>query len=70
MQKMLSKDMHSGKNVDGPQILIYHTHSQEGYAGFSTGEFRYHGCRVGEHSTTTSYAKICGMNVPHHTGNL
>lgn len=30
--KMLAKDMSIDKNKDGPQILIYHTHSQEGYA--------------------------------------
>ena len=31
-EKMLSEDMHLAKNVEGPQILIYHTHSQETFA--------------------------------------
>lgn len=28
---LLSKDMSIDKEVEGPQILIYHTHSQEGF---------------------------------------
>ena len=33
VEEFLSKDMTIEKNDLGPQILIYHTHSQEGYAG-------------------------------------
>lgn len=32
-QELLSKNMTLTKNVNGPQILIYHTHSQETYKG-------------------------------------
>lgn len=31
-KKMLETDMSIDKTAEGPQILIYHTHSQEGYA--------------------------------------
>ncbi|MBR5508913.1 MAG: stage II sporulation protein P [Lachnospiraceae bacterium] len=35
---LLSKDMSIDKNVDGPQILIYHTHSQEGFVDSIPGD--------------------------------
>lgn len=37
-EKLLSKDMHIDKDVDGPQILIYHTHSQEGFVDSVPGD--------------------------------
>ena len=33
VEEFLEKDMTLSENIQGPQILIYHTHSQEGYAG-------------------------------------
>lgn len=35
---LLSKDMSIDKEVDGPQILIYHTHSQEGFVDSVPGD--------------------------------
>lgn len=37
-EKLLAKDMHIDKEVDGPQILIYHTHSQEGFMDSIPGD--------------------------------
>lgn len=37
-ETLLSKDMHIDKDVDGPQILIYHTHSQEGFVDSVPGD--------------------------------
>ena len=35
---LLSKDMSIDKEVEGPQILIYHTHSQEGFVDSVPGD--------------------------------
>ena len=35
---LLSKDMSIDKDVEGPQILIYHTHSQEGFVDSVPGD--------------------------------
>lgn len=37
-QKMLEKNMKIDESVKGPKILIYHTHSQEGFADSSPGD--------------------------------
>lgn len=37
-QKMLGKDMKIDESVKGPKILIYHTHSQEGFADSIPGD--------------------------------
>lgn len=37
-QALLSKDLSIRKNADEPQILIYHTHSQEGFADSVEGD--------------------------------
>lgn len=37
-ETLLSKDMRINKEVDGPQILIYHTHSQEGFVDSIPGD--------------------------------
>ncbi len=37
-ETLLSKDMRIDKSMDGPQILIYHTHSQEGFADSVPGD--------------------------------
>lgn len=38
LQKLLKKDMKLKENADGPQILIYHTHSLEGYRDSKEGD--------------------------------
>lgn len=37
-EKLLADDMTIDRTVDGPQILIYHTHSQEGFADSVPGD--------------------------------
>lgn len=37
-EALLSKDMSIDKEVEGPQILIYHTHSQEGFVDSVPGD--------------------------------
>lgn len=37
-EALLAKDMRIDKSVEGPQILIYHTHSQEGFADSVPGD--------------------------------
>ncbi|MCD8249949.1 MAG: stage II sporulation protein P [Lachnospiraceae bacterium] len=37
-EKLLAKNMTIDKEVDGPQILIYHTHSQEGFVDSVPGD--------------------------------
>lgn len=66
-EKMLSKDMHLEKEVEGPQILIYHTHSQEGYADSTTGDLNTTVVGVGEYLTQILQEEY-GLNVLHHTG--
>lgn len=38
LEKLLKKNMKLKENVDGPQILIYHTHSLEGYRDSADGD--------------------------------
>lgn len=38
LKKLLEKDMKLKDGVDGPQILIYHTHSLEGYRDSKSGD--------------------------------
>lgn len=38
LEKLLKKNMKLKTDVDGPQILIYHTHSLEGYRDSSAGD--------------------------------
>lgn len=66
-EKMLSKDMHLEKEVEGPQILIYHTHSQEGYADSTPGDLNTTVVGVGEYLTQILQEEY-GLNVLHHTG--
>ena len=37
-EKLLAEDMTIDRTVDGPQILIYHTHSQEGFVDSVPGD--------------------------------
>ncbi len=65
--KLLSKDMTIMKNTNEPQILIYHTHSQEAFANSVVGDVSQTIVGVGSYLTdilTNQY----GYNVLHHTG--
>jgi stage II sporulation protein P len=52
---------------DGPQILIYHTHSQEGYADSTEGDASTSVVAVGEYLAQILTEKY-GFRVLHHTG--
>lgn len=67
VEKMLSVDMRISKEAEGPQILIYHTHSQEGFADSVEGDSSTTIVGVGEYLAqllTDEY----GYQVLHHTG--
>lgn len=64
---LLGKDVRLSHDASQPQILIYHTHSQEGYADSVPGDANTTVVGVGDY-----LAKILteqyGMNVIHHKG--
>lgn len=65
--KMMGMDMRIAKDGDGPQILIYHTHSQEAFSDSVPGDASTSIMGVGEHLTeilTNEY----GYQVLHHLG--
>ena len=62
VEKLLEKDMTVDCDVDGPQILIYHTHSQESYKNSKTDE---NVVAVGQKLTDLLTEK--GWNVYHDT---
>ena len=66
-EKMLAEDMSLTKDADGPQILIYHTHSQEGYADSVPGDLNTTVVGVGEYLAQILREQY-GLNVLHHTG--
>lgn len=65
--ELLAKDLTITKNVDGPQILIYHTHSQETYGGAPEGDDKNSVVAVGEYLTKLLTEQY-GFSVLHHTG--
>lgn len=62
--KLLSYDFHVDKETDGPQILIYHTHSQEAFADSIEGDEST--TIVGMGSYLTSLLQQQGYEVLHH----
>lgn len=66
VDKLLSPDMTIDLNVDGPQILIYHTHSQEGYKDSVEGDPSTTVVGVGDYLTELLEAE--GFTVMHHKG--
>ena len=65
--KMLEKDMTITHGADTPQILIYHTHSQEGYVDSIPGDVSTTVVGVGDYLTKLLQEQY-GLNVLHHTG--
>lgn len=65
-RELLAKDMKLTTTSDKPQILIHHTHSQEGYTD-STGDASTSIVGVGEYLTKLLREKY-GFNVIHDTG--
>lgn len=64
---LLAKDMRLSHDASTPQILIYHTHSQEGYADSTPGDSSETVVGVGDYLTKILTEQY-GFNVIHHTG--
>ena len=64
---LLGKDMRLTVGNDVPQILIYHTHSQECYSDSVPGDPSMSVVGVGEYLTSLLRNQY-GLNVIHHTG--
>ena len=67
LDKLLEKDMRISKEGEAPQILIYHTHSQEGFADSVSGDKSTTIVGVGDRLTEI-LTNIYGYKVLHHTG--
>ncbi len=66
-QEMLAKDMKIQGGSENAQILIYHTHSQEGYADSAPGDAGTSVVAVGERLAQLLTEQY-GFHVLHHTG--
>jgi stage II sporulation protein P len=66
-QRLNEKDLRIQKNTEGPQILIYHTHSQEGFADSVPGDESTTIVGAGEHLAEILRNQY-GYNVLHHKG--
>ena len=66
-QKLLGKDISISESNGGPQILIYHTHSQETFADSVPGEENTSIVGAGEYLATRLKEEY-GFEVLHHTG--
>lgn len=67
VEKLLGTDLTLAENVDGPQILIYHTHSQEGYADSVEGDANTSVVALGAELSRVLEEKYA-IQVLHHTG--
>lgn len=66
-QNLDNKDLRITKNGEGPQILLYHTHSQEAFADSLPGDESGTIVGVGEHLAEILRNQY-GYNVLHHKG--
>lgn len=66
-KEMLAKDMRLTHDATSPQILIYHTHSQEGYVDSVSGDTSTTVVGVGDYLTELLQGQY-GLNVIHHKG--
>lgn len=66
VDQLLSKDMRMKGSTDDPQILIYHTHSQEAFADSAPGDESAGIVGVGEYLASILREQY-GYNVLHHT---
>lgn len=66
-QRLNEKDLRIQKNTEGPQILIYHTHSQEAFADSVPGDESTTIVGAGEHLAEILRNQY-GYNVLHHKG--
>ncbi len=67
VKKFLQKDMRLKGTAENPQILIYHTHSQEAFADSQEGDQSTTIMGAGEYLATLLREEY-GLNVLHHTG--
>lgn len=67
-EKLLKTDLAIDKSVEGPQILIYHTHSQEEFADSIPGDESTTIVGVGEYLTKI-LTETYGYQVLHHLGH-
>lgn len=67
LETLMGKDMKLTTEGDGPQILIYHTHSQETFADSVPGDESTSIVGVGEYLTQILQEEY-GFHVLHHTG--
>lgn len=65
--KFLEKDLTLKKDVDGPQVLIYHTHSQEAYADSKEGDMYTSVVALGDYLGRL-LSEQYGIEVLHHMG--
>lgn len=65
-EELLSKDMRIGQTSENPQILIYHTHSQEAFADSVPGDENTSIVGVGEYLSSVLRERY-GYNVMHFT---
>ena len=66
VEKLLNPDMAVDTSVDGPEILIYHTHSQEGYKDSKPGDLSESVVGLGD--TLTKLLEEQGFTVLHDKG--
>ncbi len=66
IDELASMDLHVKPGGENPQILIYHTHSQEGFADSVPGDMST--TVVGAGEKLSELLKEYGYNVLHHTG--
>lgn len=66
VEKLLNPDMTVDTSVDGPEILIYHTHSQEGYKDSKPGDLSESVVGLGD--TLTKLLEEQGFTVLHDKG--
>lgn len=66
-KELLSRDLSISKEGDGPQILLYHTHSQEGYADSVPGDDNTTIMGVGAYLASVLEQQY-GYKVLHHLG--
>ncbi len=67
VEKLLGIDLTLSDNTEGPQILIYHTHSQEGYVDSVPGDPSTSVIGVADYLTQLLTEKY-GLRVLHHKG--
>lgn len=67
IQKLTQRDLTISKEDEGPQILIYHTHSQEGFADSVPGDDSTTIMGVGQHLADILEQQY-GYRVLHHLG--